>query len=367
MKTILTMLTVSVMAMFLITVEEAAAEDEKTFSIESLTENVVISGLVEVEAGISKDFDDVDTSSAELATVELGVDASVTDWCSGHILFSWEEGVDVDEGFITLGGTDAVPVYLNAGLIYVPFGVYETHMISDPLTLEIGETRENALQVGGEYKGLYGSLFLFNGDIQEESNDSDDAMETYSANAGYAFEKDNFSMDLGVDFISNILDSNGLGDGFLEAQEEFVSLNPNGSYELKKYVAGLGAHIVMNLGPACLVGEYIGSLDDIEYNTDDGAGTTAAIKTDGPTAFHVEGAYTIEAMEKEITLAATYQATDNLAGVLPETRIGASAGIALTDGLDLTVEYLHDEDYDVADGGTGESGEAVTFQLALEF
>ena len=123
----------------------------------------------------------------------------------------------------------------------------------------------------------------------------------------------------------------------------------------------------MNLGPACLVGEYIGSLDDIEYNTDDGAGTTAAIKTDGPTAFHMEGAYTIEAMEKEITLAATYQATDNLAGVLPETRIGASAGIALTNGLDLTVEYLHDEDYDIADGGTNETADAYAMQIALEF
>jgi len=34
---------------------------------------------------------------------------------------------------------------LTAGQLYVPFGAFETGLISDPLTLEIGETRESTV------------------------------------------------------------------------------------------------------------------------------------------------------------------------------------------------------------------------------
>lgn len=131
------------------------AEESKGFSLLSATDKVTLSGAIEVEAGYSSDFADVDTSEISLATAELGIDAAINDWTTGHALFKWDDDeLFVDEGFITLGGTDAVPVYLTAGLLYVPFGVYETNMISDPLTLEIGETQESAVQVGVDIKGF---------------------------------------------------------------------------------------------------------------------------------------------------------------------------------------------------------------------
>ena len=68
----------------------------------------------------------------------------------------------VDGAVITLGNTEKNPVYLAAGKMAVPFGNYETQMISDPLTLEIGETAEDALQLGVEAGGFYGSVYAFN-------------------------------------------------------------------------------------------------------------------------------------------------------------------------------------------------------------
>jgi len=91
------------------------------------------------------------------------------------------------------------------------------------------------------------------------------------------------------------------------------------------------------------------------------------IKEDAPSAFQIECAYTAEAMGKEITLAVTCQGTDNLAGMLPETRYGAATGIGLSDNLGLTLEYMHDEDYAISKGGTDKSADAFTAQLALEF
>lgn len=359
-----------VMAMHFVTPTMATAEDEKTFSVLSLTDNISLSGLIEVEAGFSKDFDDVNSSDIVLATMELGIDGQLNEWCSGHIMFLWEEDdtepVDLDEASITLGGTENYPAYLTAGKIYVPFGVFESNMISDPLTLEIGETREGAVQIGVEVDGFYGSIFAFNGDISE-GGDEDDTIEGFGANAGYVVENDDFCIDFGIDWISNMLDSDGLGDGFMEDQAEFIGANPGGSYELKDYVTGLGIHVVFITGPFSVIGEYIGATDDPEFNTDDSLGTIAVEKCDAPKALHIEGAFTTEAREKEVTLALTYQSTDNLGGVLPEVRYGAAVRIGLADQLGLAFEYIHDEDYDEDDEGTDESANTFTVQLGLEF
>lgn len=44
-----------------------------------------------------------------------------------------DNSVGIDEADITLGGTDDIPVYLKAGRLYVPFGNFETNMISETL------------------------------------------------------------------------------------------------------------------------------------------------------------------------------------------------------------------------------------------
>jgi len=53
--------------------------------------------------------------------------------------------------------------------------------------------------------------------------------------------------------------------------------------------------------------------------------------------------------------------------ILPETRFVTSVGFGLTEGLSLALQYAHEEDYDVADGGTGGSADNVTAKLAYEF
>lgn len=121
-------------------------------------DSINLSGLIEVEAAHeSYDFSDTeetdtDSSDIALATVELGIDAEINKHVTGHVLLLWEEDdtepVDLDEGFITLSGEDVVPLYLSAGKMYVPFGSFGSHFISDPITLEIGETRESAIRAG---------------------------------------------------------------------------------------------------------------------------------------------------------------------------------------------------------------------------
>ena len=102
-------------------------------------DRIQISGLIEVEASHGKtDFkdpssEDEKTSDVDLSKVELGVDAKISAHVDGHVLFKYEDDdLFVDEGFITIVGTETFPAYLIAGRQYIPFGNFDTHFVTDP-------------------------------------------------------------------------------------------------------------------------------------------------------------------------------------------------------------------------------------------
>lgn len=181
-------------------------------------QKITLSGLIEVEAGYEHtDFadsgtPDTDSSDIALSTVELGIDADIAKHVGGHLLFKWEDedsSVNVDEGFIILDGEDVIPLYLNAGKMYLPFGRFESHFISDPLTLEIGEINEGAAKIGYVYNWAEICLGAFNGDVDEVGDDNhiDDFVISITLTPEIS---EKFDLAFGVSYISNIGDTNGL-------------------------------------------------------------------------------------------------------------------------------------------------------------
>ena len=330
-------------------------------------------GVIEAEYGYEKiDFDDPaaddeDGSDLALATVELGVDVEINDYVSGHVLFLYEDGEDicVDEGFIEIsGGGDGASFYIKAGEMYVPFGSFESNMISDPLTLEIGETRETAVEIGFESNGFFGALYVFNGDIDEDGEDSH--VDNFGAAAGYALETEAFTLDLGISYINNIADSDGLSDIIdgitAEAEDNGVA------FSFRDYVPGIGIHGILSFGPVTFIGEYVALLEEPEWDVSDivpgsmaAAGLNPVEDGEEGKTFNVEAAYTCEMGGKETVFALAYQGSDDLDEFLPEKRYMASVGIGILDGTSLAFEYLHDtyENDDEAD--------VFTAQLAIEF
>jgi hypothetical protein len=65
------------------------------------------------------------------------------------------------------------PVYLIAGRQYIPFGYFDSHFITDPATLILGETNEGALVGGYRFNGemVDISLGAFNGRVKEIGKD----------------------------------------------------------------------------------------------------------------------------------------------------------------------------------------------------
>jgi len=308
-----------------------------------LPSGVSINGIVQIEARFNQDYDGNDFSDFVADEVGVAIEAQVHKLVKAQIAFLYEEGatdLEIDEAFVTLGSD----VYLAVGQLYVAFGNFESQMISDPLTLELGEAREKAAQVGFETGGVYGAIYAFNG-----ATGSEDKIDHYGANIGFAQETERFSYDLGVGYISDIGDSDGLSDN---------ATSPD--YD---YVGGLGAHFLFNIGPISLIGEYVTALDgfNVDHLAFNGKGAE-------PKAWNAEMGYSFEIGGKETTFALGYQGTEEMVAMeLPKTRILAGLSVGIYENTTFSFEYARDEDYDEGDGGTGKDADMMILQLAVEF
>lgn len=314
---------------------------------EDVVQSLTLRGLVEVEANHTKDYAGNSSSALELATVELAIDAQAHPWVQGHVLFLYEEGdeddVVIDEAFITIGNSAETPFYLSAGRMYVPFGSFATYMISDPLTLELAEAQETAIQLGYESENWHSAIYAFNGDTSED--DSSSTLEQYGAHVGYSLAKENWNISVDASYTSSLFDSDFL-------TEEFGDAAVTGDY-----IPGLGLQGVLAIGHITLIGEYIAALEDLDNEG----------QKINPYTFNLEGAVTVELLGHETAFALAWQGSEDLAGKLPEQRFMASIGISLFEDTALTVEYAYDKDYDENDGGSDDNSKSLTAQLAYEF
>lgn len=315
-------------------------------------DRIELSGTVEVEANyenmsFASGGGDEDSSDITLATVELGIDADIAKHVKGHVLLLWEEDdtepMDVDEAYVTLDGEDVVPFFLTAGKMYVPFGNFESHFISDPLTLELGETRESAIIAGFVNDLVEISAAVFNGDIDE--TDDDDHISSFVGNASFTLPQNSLpGMDLrmGLSYTSNIADSDGL-------EGEIVNGSVNDS------VPGLGAFLSVSLMDRFfLEAEYVGALDEFE---------AGELSFDGGQAFEPK-TWNVEiatAVTEALTAAVRCEGGEDLADFLPEIQYGVAVAYGLFDNTTLSLEYLYGE------FENDDERDLVTTQLAIEF
>lgn len=331
-------------------------------------QNVEIGGVVEIEAGYNDPDEGDSESDVVVATAEIGIAAQINDWTSSEITLLYEEDdtdLEVDVAIISIANPDG-PWFTTAGQQYVPFGTYETNLVSDPFTLELGETRETALLAGVELNGFVGGVYGFNGDIDE---DGDSKIDSFGAFAGYGHENENSSFAVNVGYINNIADSDGLQDTINDNIDD-----PDGdpmtddAVDFDDQVAGVTIDGMFTTGPFTFIAEYTTATDDF-------TSVELPYKSGGaePSAFNVEAAYSFMIAGKDATLAVAYQETDEAVALeLPEERISAAISVGVMDNTTLSLEWAHDNDYSKSDRdavGLDEKvgGDTITGQLAVEF
>jgi hypothetical protein len=296
-------------------------------------ERLEFTGVIEVEAAWEDPDNGDSQSSTTLATAELGIAARIASAVSAELVLLYEddgaEDLDVDVAAITLAPGDAWS--LRAGQFYLPFGVYETQMISDPLTLELGEIRETALQADFNIGILSVSGYLFDGDASEDGNGKIDNFGV-DLSLTQEFERFSFSADLG--YLNDIGDSDGL----------IAHAGP-----VHQRVAGYAFSASVTSGPFTLIGEYLAAKDSFASGIE-------------PSAYNLEAGYGFQLAGLEANAAFGVQGTDEADPLgLPESMVIAALSMGIYENTVLAFEFAESEDY--ANNKTNR----FSVQLAAEF
>ncbi len=306
--------------------------------------NLVLSGTVEVEANFSRfnpadpAADDIEESDIDLAKVEIGLEAKIAKYVTGQVVFLWEDDdLTVDEGFIVLGAEEEMPFYLKAGKMVVPFGNYETHFISDPLTQVLGETNEGAAVIGFANGLIDISAGGFNADIDETGDD--DTVNAYTLAASVSLPNVTF----GASYIST------LAEGGLE---DDISDGPG---TLREHVPGYSLFASVSLMEKIFIeAEYVAAADKFE---------AGELSFDGgqrfePRAWNFELAY---AISDELEAALRYEGSKDGGDWIPESQYGGVVSYGVFEHTTVSLEYLHGE------FENDDEIDSVVAQLAIEF
>ena len=323
------------------------------------TKRISLSGLVEVEYSNSETYAGANTSDVTMATMELGIEAKVNKSMTANIVLLEEDddgsSDEVDQAYVTYANPEKSALVFRGGRMAVPFGVFATNVVSDTLTLEMGETKEAALQLGYEADGFSAAFYLFNGETNEATAKAagDNEAEQYGVNLGYSMKTDKMGLNVSVGYISSIGDSDG------------ISGNSNFSNKdsLTKYIGGMTAYMGYERGPFSLNVEYLGATDKF-------ASTELAFKSQGaePSAYNVDVGYSFNMAGNDASVGLSVQGSDEAVKLgMPESRYLVALSVGIMENTSMAFEWKHDKDYSVADGGTGKTADTLTVQLATTF
>lgn len=346
-------------------VARAIEEKEKSRG-PGINEFVSLSGIIEGDYKLGKDFQGDHSSEFVLDTVDLILDIKVTDWATGKIVLEYDgtegnEDLYIDEAHVTLGKTEDFPFFLTGGKIYAPFGEFTTNMIQDPLTQTLGEINGAGVIAGYEKNGFTASVFSYNGmnDGSDPADADNDTINGFGASLAYTYEQDEIGWHAAAAWVNNIADANNTSD-YLESNADGTKPEV---YSLVDQVPGISLNFSGHYKAFSMNTEYISALDSFDVS-ELAYGATGA----EPAAWNTELAYTTAIFDKKTVFAVGYQRSwEAVALELPEQRYIGAASFGIFDGTTLTFEYFHDKDYDLADGGTGNNGYGFTTRLSYEF
>ena len=342
----------------------------------SFASNLDISGVVELEAFSQNKLGDNDFD-ADLASIEVNIEAQVNPWTQAHVLLLHEAGSDqdlvVDEGFITLSFAESA-IQVIAGKQVMPFGRFESNMISDPLTLEMAETKDSAIITRFGDDQLHASLYFFKGDVQKSSRNNTTTQ--MGANLGYAIDTGDLQLDFGLAYLSDLTETEGSLDalanddgltypvGLIVTEDSLDTfVNYEGDVIVQRHVPSVALNTLVTAGNWHAIFEYIGATRS--YRASDLAFDAKGAQ---PSSFNVEFSRDFSLAGKDLSVALAVQGTDQALGLQPtRQREMVSASYALQAQTSLTVEYMHASGYHPQHGSSDASADVISVQLAAEF
>lgn len=305
------------------------------------------------------------SSDINVDTAELDVATRAGDWATGFMALKFDNSFSgptrtsnsrlfVEKAFVTIGNLEKTPFYLTIGQKFVPFGQYNNFMVTGPMNRRLG--RVLARQISVSYaspiteSGLYATLFAFRGDIQTSH------INNGGGTVGYIFRGDKFRFDMGVDYISNIADSQGMQDNGVPFNGNFRGFGATPSAPgfnpeaLAKRVPGIDVHADLTLGDYRFIAEYTGATTSFSplNMTFNGVGAR-------PQAVNLLFAYNFKSWCKDSNIALNYgQTSQALALNLPQRRWAIAYNISPWRNTLLSLELRRDQLYPSTNIATGQ-------------
>jgi hypothetical protein len=314
------------------------------FTTEALEEaGVTFTGYVETEISYLNGEED-EGSDVALSELTLGVEYAPADWLSAAAVLIYEDGaggVEVDEAYAAVGGTESLPLVLTVGRLYLPLGAYCSEhcsgvLCTDSLTQALSEAQEDVVQVTYLLDVAVLTAGVANGDVDQAGED--DVINTFYGAVEVAPIE---GLVVGAACTSNLADS-----------DELTGLMPEDG--VVDQVAAVSVYAICRFGRFYGQAEYVAALDDFaaaDLDADeDGRG-------DQPQAINIELGYDLL---EDLQIGARCAATEEF-GAFPETQYGVVANYAIFEGAVLALEVLRNE---LPGGGEEES---VIGRLAVEF
>jgi hypothetical protein len=333
----------------------------------AVRERIQLGGALEVEAGVRKEFNRVRSSDLALTTAEFDFEADVVDWAKAELSLQWDSGADkitLNEGLITFAKPTLLPVYLKTGRGIVPFGtstgttvaarLEESLTLTGPLTIEAFEAKEDYVLLGARKWGFQAGAYVFNGATDNRKRGKH--LEHYGATLGYEQKTDLLSFDVGVDWIDSVFDTDGLTSAFPELQAR----------PKRAYTPGVSLHGRLGMFGFSLIAEYVGATRRVHFARLTADDEPLDVKT-MPEAWQVELGYMTKLFGIRPFVAFNYSRTTDMLGAFPERRVLATVGSFITDNIRLALEYSHEDDYPIQQGGTGRSSDGWLLRLTYEW
>lgn len=277
-----------------------------------INEHLEVSGTLDVEYGaVRGDVEHEQGSYVAMALVGATVRPNdkldmTANWIYEENINSVETPVEVDEAYATWHAKEDGQLDVSFGKKYLPFGDFETAMVSDPLTLELGETRhDRVLQASGKHGSVDTAGYVFKGETENG----------YGGSLNYGTEQ----ATVGLDYLSHFLDED---------------------------VPALALHGTTGLGKITLRGEHLSATKAL----DDGA---------KPAASRLEADIDLNS---DRTLAVAWNATQEAETLeLPERAYGVTYRQPLYKALSGGLELMQAKHY------SGDTANSLNAQLLYEF
>jgi len=245
--------------------QEIKALKEKIEGTSALPDRLTFSGAIEFDYSYADDSNTGDntvndsTSDLDIGTVELGIEVAFHEYVTGNFILKGEaldtddDRVFWDEATISIQ-KEGFPFYFIGGKRGQPFGMFESHLINDPITQDCYEIAKTGVTVGYTTDYLDISATIYKGE----------ELMTHLVDSEYGFERDNRPTYEETDDVSSYIGNITISP--LEALMLSAYYNSEPGDGDRNETAGISVHY--EIGVVALDAEYITALSREKHFTD---------------------------------------------------------------------------------------------------